>query len=168
MKQIAFLWVMGAGVLLAACGGKVFIDLPTGSSTTGGSGGTGLGDVGASGGVGNIGNGGVGASGGVVSDGGFGGLTTVGPGGSGGIGGGPCATCAEEINEPQAGPLCPGLSEKLYNQLVTCICDGPCSMQCNDPCNGMGGDLPPPCLMCIQDPTPQGCGDQLSQCVNDA
>ena len=76
----------------------------------------------------------------------------------------PCATCADYITgENFEDPLCPG-SENIYNQLVSCICEGACAMPCFQACSG--SELTSECEQCIFD-EPAGCGKLVNECFND-
>src|SRR5262249_33001623 len=74
-----------------------------------------------------------------------------------------CAHCNEAVTQGQM-PICGGHSQTLFNNLVTCICGGACAMQCGN--NACAGGMPSAaCQQCIQDPN--GCGNQLNQCLAD-
>ncbi|MBK8257845.1 MAG: hypothetical protein IPK82_34905 [Polyangiaceae bacterium] len=77
---------------------------------------------------------------------------------------GNCQGCGEYISSGNpAKPLCSG-SEFLYNNLVTCICDGACSAQCQTLCQG--GDVTKECQGCVAD-SGAGCGNEFNACGND-
>lgn len=72
-----------------------------------------------------------------------------------------CAAFVAEVEPDQF--LCPA-SEALYQQVETCICDGPCAIDCVDLCQ-FPGDLIDSCWLCATSST--GCVDLVNECAND-
>ena len=146
-----FLGLFGASgalvVLFAACGGKVVVDAANG---TGGDGGAG------------------GESTTTVYDGPF---VSVGPSAvSSGVttgSGMSCATCSQALTEPDVDPsmICSGTSDALFEELLSCVCDGLCAGVCdNNACMGLPtSDM---CNACIIDSS-TGCGFELNNCPDD-
>lgn len=88
----------------------------------------------------------------------------AGPSTTGAGGGAPCARCSEVIGVTTPTEFCDGSAE-LFKDLIGCACSGPCGAACADnfcPGNPASSE----CAVCIQDPS-QGCGNQLTACVND-
>jgi hypothetical protein len=101
-----------------------------------------------------------------ASQGGAGGSQGGGGGDSPGSGGsGGCISCKEAtMAGVDAETLCTG-SYMLYEQLVVCICRGPCA----GPCAGSvcaGANLTPACQSCIGD-AENGCGNEYFACIAD-
>ncbi len=75
-----------------------------------------------------------------------------------------CVGCGEFISGG-GGELCPGLSEKLYDTLVNCICADQCVALCSDNvCSGT--NITDACQNCVLD-TVNGCGNSFNECSND-
>lgn len=76
----------------------------------------------------------------------------------------PCATCGEYLNgDSSEEPLCFG-SDSLYNEVVSCICEGACAMACAGLC--AAGEYSPECEQCAFDKQ-NGCGFQVADCASD-
>lgn len=118
MRKV-FAWVMA--VTLTACGGKVFVDAPSGS--TGSTGNTG-------------GNGGNGGAGGTQS------TSSV----FDGAGGGCVSSCNDAINSGLT--PCGGQATEWWKELLSCACGVSCASQCQDICNG-GPLTSKTCLDCL-------------------
>ncbi|MFO0591878.1 MAG: hypothetical protein U0441_30305 [Polyangiaceae bacterium] len=74
-----------------------------------------------------------------------------------------CVTCAEYITN--GGTLCDGLSQKIYDSLINCVCAGKCIAQCSDNvCTG--NNVTADCQNCVLD-TANGCGNEFNECSND-
>ena len=155
---------------------KCIADKPGGTGGFGGNGGYGEGgwDDGGYGGEGGYGeggwggyggDGGYGGYGGYGGDGGYGGYGGSGGFGAGGSGGGgECVGCGEYISS-DAEEICDGTSLYLYDQLVECVCAGPCQAVCDD--NVCAAVAPSSaCQACILNSN-QGCGNEYAECAND-
>lgn len=73
----------------------------------------------------------------------------------------PCATCAEYITNPGV-PLCPE-SEQIFKVFYTCLCAGPCAMQCQDNYCSNAGKISDSCANCAYGV----CKQEFNACVND-
>lgn len=133
-------------VLYGACGGKVVLD------------------EGYQGGVGGMG----GAGGAIINSANSAAQSGSGAGNSTGAftsaGSGtpiPCATCSEYISNSSA-PLCPE-SEEIFKLLYTCVCAGPCAMQCQDNYCNNPNQLVDSCAKCVFNV----CKNEFNACAND-
>lgn len=80
-------------------------------------------------------------------------------------GGGFCITCSEALDGGDPLDLC-SFSISFFDNLTKCMCMGACSVSCGDDfCQGFAPSRD--CSICIQDSSPNGCGFELDDCLND-
>jgi hypothetical protein len=78
-------------------------------------------------------------------------------------GGGPCIGCAA-FRAGESGDLCEP-SVDILNDLVACLCSGPCAEACDDGSCSTSFETPE-CQACVAD-TENGCGKEMSACEGD-
>jgi hypothetical protein len=77
---------------------------------------------------------------------------------------GPCGGCAQ-FQAGEVSDLCPE-SVDVFNNLVACLCSGPCAVACDDGSCASSFDTDE-CKACVDDTSENGCGAQMAACQGD-